>query len=98
MEKFEEVKAEDFMKIGGEPPPHRKIEQVLLDMGGAGKHGAEFKFTALKAAGWKYDRLTGYAKNPDLAAEVFNKLREALAETNDKDRLLELLAPQSETS
>jgi hypothetical protein len=91
MTAFDEVKEEDFTTIGGAPPPHLKIEQALLQVGGAGKAGADFKAKALKAAGWKYDRMTGYAKNPELAALAFNRIREALAATDDRTQLLEML-------
>lgn len=98
MAQFDEVKAEDFSKIGGGPPPHLKIEQALIQMGGAGKVGMDFKQQALKAAGWKYDRLTGYAKNPQLAATAFNRIRAALTSATEKSQLLAALAQQAETA
>lgn len=98
MAQFDEVKAEDFSRIGGVPPPHLKIEQALIQMGGAGKIGMDFKQQALKAAGWKYDRLTGYAKNPALAATAFNRVREALAAATDKNQLLAALAERAEAT
>ena len=94
LEDYKEVHADDFMRIGGEPPPHRKIEEALLRIGGSGKHAAAFKQSALKAAGWKYDRMTGYAKNTELAATAFNKIRLILAETEDKEKLIETLKEQ----
>lgn len=91
MAEFDEVKAEDFSTIGGGPPPHSKIEQALIQIGGAGKVGMDFKQRALKAAGWKYDRLTGYAKNPALAAKAFNRVRDVLRTNTDKAKVLEAL-------
>lgn len=98
MAQFDEVKAEDFTRIGGGPPPHLKIEQALIQLGGAGKVGMDFKQQALKAAGWKYDRLTGYAKNPTLAATAFNRIRDALGSTTDKKQLLAALTELAEAA
>ncbi len=86
-----EVHEEDFSRIGGEKPPHLKIEAALLALGGAGASANEFKLRALKAAGWKYGKMTPYGSNPKLAAEAFNKIRTALLRANDKDQLLQSL-------
>lgn len=88
---FNVVDEEDFSKIG-EKPEFMKIEEALVKIGGGGIEGTEFKTTIVKASGWKYPKLTSYGKNPPLAAQVFNKIREALARTEDKNELSQLLA------
>ena len=93
---FDEVVAEDFTSFKpGVVATHIKIEQTLSDIAGGGTKGAEFKREALKLAGWKYGPLTGYAKNPQLAAEAFNTVRELLGSTQDKDALVEQLKARS---
>ena len=86
-----EVHEDDFSRIGGEKPPHLKIEAALLALGGAGVSANEFKLRALKAAGWKYGKMTPYGTNPKLAAEAFNKIRSALATGTDQEQLLRVL-------
>ncbi len=87
---FIEIKAEDFTSFTpGKVAVYIQIEQVLNNLGGGGKSGMEYKKAAMKAAGWKYDGLTGYAKNPPMAADAFNKIRIALRDTQDKEALLE---------
>lgn len=89
---FIEIKAEDFTSFTpGKVAVYIQIEQVLNNLGGSGKPGMEYKKIVMKAAGWKYDGLTGYAKNPPMAADAFNRVRLALQDTQDKDELLEKL-------
>ena len=86
-----EVHKDDFSRIGGDKPPHLKIEAALIELGGTGVRGTEFKLRALKAAGWKYGKMTPYGTNPILAAEAFNRIRMALSASNDPEQLLQVL-------
>ncbi len=79
---FEQVKPEDFSTfVPGSVATYIQIEQTLSDVGGGGKEGATFKRKALQAAGWKYDQLTGYTKDPELAADAFNRISIILDKT-----------------
>jgi len=79
---FEQVKPDDFSTfVPGSVATYIQIEQTLSDIGGGGKEGATFKRKALKTAGWKHDQLTGYTKDPELAAEVFNRISAILDKT-----------------
>lgn len=89
-----EVREEDFSRIGGDKPPHLKIEAALIELGGSGVQGTEFKLRALKAAGWKYGKMTPYGSYPKLAAEAFNRIRTALARSNDGEQLIQSLQSQ----
>lgn len=89
-----EVQEDDFSRIGGERPPHLKIEAALIALGGNGVQGTEFKQRALKAAGWRYGKMTSYGSNPKLAAEAFNRVRSALARSRDREQLLQTLQSQ----
>lgn len=89
---FTEVHEDDFSRIGGDKPPHLKIEAILIEIGGTGKRGYEYKLRALKAAGWKYGKMTSYGSYPKAAAEAFNKIRTALGATTDSEKLIEKLA------
>ena len=86
-----EVHEDDFSRISGDKPPHLKIEAALITLGGSGVQGTEFKLRALKAAGWKYGKMTPYGANPKLAAEAFNRLRAALARSGNREQLLQSL-------
>lgn len=86
-----EVTEEDFSRIGGDKPPHLKIEAALIELGGTGVRGTEFKLRALKAAGWKYGKMTPYGTNPKLAAEAFNRIRSALPSITDQEQLIQSL-------
>lgn len=89
---FDEIASEDFTSFKpGVVMPHVQIEQALAKIGGGGTAGTEFKNTVIKKAGWKYDPIIGYAKNPPLASEAFNKVRALLSQTEDKDELLSKL-------
>lgn len=86
-----EVCEEDFSRIGGDKPPHLKIEAALIALGGSGVPGTEFKLRMLKAAGWKYGKMTPYGSYPKLAAEAFNRIRTALTRANDREQLIQAL-------
>ena len=64
---FEQIKPEDFTSfVPGSVATYIQIERLLADIGGGGKDGTAFKRKVLQAAGWKYDALTGYSKDPEL--------------------------------
>ena len=88
---FDEVKEEDFMRIGGDKPPHLLIEAALIKIGGEGVQGTEYKKQVLKAAGWKHHELVSFTSKAKDATEVFNRVRIILQETDDKDQLLDKL-------
>ena len=88
---FAAVTEDEFSRIGGERPTFLIIEEFLVKMGGGGKDGVNFKYELLKSAGWKYEPLTSYGKNPELAATAFNKIGGLLAETDVKDELVSRL-------
>ncbi|MFT6102772.1 MAG: hypothetical protein ACJAZJ_000247 [Candidatus Endobugula sp.] len=75
-----EVKAEDFMKIGGDKPPHVLIEQQLISLGSKSGNGGVFKKEVLKLAGWTGTSLTTYASRAEVAAAAFNRIREVLSD------------------
>lgn len=89
MSDFSEVKPEHFTTFSRDPAPHILIENELIKIGGTGTKGIEFKTQVLKQAGWKYGDLTSYGRNPELASETFNRVRQALSETDDKAQILE---------
>jgi len=82
-----EVQAEDFTKVTIDLLPHKEIENKLTAIGGGGVNGVAYKNELIKLAGWKGDRLTSFARKPEEAAEVFNKIRLALAANDDPDEL-----------
>lgn len=88
---FKEVLADDFTRFSKEMPSYVLIEQALNEMGGGGNGGVAFKKEALGAAGWKYGKLVSYGAHPQTAAEVFNKIREALGRTENKEDVINLL-------
>ncbi len=75
------------MKIGGDKPSHLLIEEALIKMGGDGTIGGTFKKEVLKMAGWTGGALTTYASRSQVAAEAFNRVREALEKASDADEL-----------
>ena len=89
--KYAEVQEADFMKIGGERPSFLKIEEEVVNLCGGGQTGVKQKYEVMKAAGWKYEPLTSYVKNPKLATEAFNKINNLLEGVSDKDSLLAAL-------
>ncbi|MAT65169.1 MAG: hypothetical protein CMN57_05955 [Gammaproteobacteria bacterium] len=88
---FTEVNAEDFTRITLERLPHQEIETALIAIGGNGVEGTRFKSRVLKAAGWKYERLTTYAAHPETAAEAFNRVRGILQQTQEPEQILQQL-------
>ena len=89
---FAEIKAEDFSSFTpGVEATYITIEKLITRIGGGGQNGSVYKKQLFKAAGWTQDALTGYTKKPELAAEVFNRIREALKQTQDKEQLLDLV-------
>ena len=86
-----EVSADDFLKVPKEKPSHVKIEEALILAGGQGVQGAKFKKEVMKLAGWKYGDLISYGAHADTAAEVFNKVRKILEETQEKDEIVQRL-------
>lgn len=72
---FDEIQSDDFVTFSRVQPPHVKLEQYLIEMGGTGVRGAEFKKEALTAAGWKYGALVSYGAHPKAAAKAFNFIR-----------------------
>jgi len=89
---FPEIQAEDFSRITTDRLPHQQIEMALIQIGGGGVRGTQFKTEAVRAAGWHGERLATYAGKPDMAAEAFNRLRGVLAETDDMDEVMQRLA------
>ncbi len=68
----------------GRVAPHIKIEQLLTQVGGGGSNGMVFTKRILKAAGWSYPSIHGYAKNPEQAAAAFNSIRDIINGLEDK--------------
>ena len=89
---FPEIQADDFTKITTDRLPHQDIEATLISIGGNGVNGTKYKTQVMKAAGWKYERLTTYAAHPDVAAVAFNKVRTILATTQDQDQIMALVS------
>jgi hypothetical protein len=85
---FPEIQADDFSKISLQRLPHQEIEMALIQIGGGGVRGTQFKTDAVRAAGWNGERLSTYAGKPDVAAQVFNRLRDILAETDDMAQVM----------
>jgi len=84
---FSEIQADDFSKITIERLPHQEVEMALIAIGGGGVKGIAYKTDIIKAAGWNKERLSTYSGNPELAAAAFNKIRLALAETEEPEEL-----------
>lgn len=91
MAEFKEVSPDDFLTFSREQPSYVAIEQALIELGGGGNKGVEYKKSALTAAGWKYGKLVSYGAHASTAAEAFNKIRDALAQTDDGDEVLDQL-------
>ena len=93
---FDEVLEGDFMKFG-KPLSFIEIERTLLELGGGGVKGTEYKHKVLQVAGWTGHALTNYASRPAIAAKAFNQVRLALADFSGKcpDTFLEKLKSMS---
>ncbi|WJW75415.1 hypothetical protein QVG61_13140 [Thiohalobacter sp. IOR34] len=85
---FDKVEADDFCRITCDLLPHQQIEKALIQLGGNGLEGMEFMAQALKAAGWKYERLTTFTTHPEVAATAFNRIARALAGSDTREALL----------
>lgn len=88
MPEFKEVSPDDFLTFSREQPSYVAIEQTLIEIGGGGNQGVEFKKEALSAAGWSYGKLVSYGAHAGKAADAFNKIREALAASDNSDDVL----------
>lgn len=91
MPEFKEVSPDDFLTFSREQPSYVAIEQALIELGGGGNQGVEYKKEALSAAGWNYGKLVSYGAHAGKAADAFNKIREALAQTEDSSEMLDRL-------
>lgn len=88
---YEVIMPNHFLTLRKTPFPHALIEQRLVEMGGGGQAGMDFRKQVLAGAGWGYDGLTPFAKFPDKAADAFNRIREALEADPAPDALLAAL-------
>lgn len=85
---FRKIEANDFLTFIPGTPAHVEIETVLIEIGGGGKNGIQYKQEVMAKAGWKYKELTSYGAHAETAATAFNRIAEALKNTQDKDQLL----------
>ncbi|MBL1261729.1 MAG: hypothetical protein COB33_014515 [Thiotrichaceae bacterium] len=82
---LENIVVEDFSSFQpGRVAPHVKIEQLLTQVGGGGSDGIKFTKRIIKAAGWRYPSIHGYAKNPQQAATAFSAIRDVINGVEDK--------------
>lgn len=92
---FGEVQLEDFTTFkAGVTLTHVEIEKKLIEIGGRGVKGNDFKKECLTKAGWKYGKLTSYGAYPEVAVETFTKLKsvlESFEDTCDSETLMEKL-------
>ncbi|WP_374355972.1 hypothetical protein [Chitinimonas sp.] len=79
---FAEVQAQHFSTISRDPLPHTLIERALLQLS-PGEHAAQLRTEVLAAAGWKHSSLVSFGKYPEEAAKAFNRIRDALAQSDD---------------
>jgi hypothetical protein len=89
---YREVAADDFSKITTDTLPHQEIERAIILIGGGGVKGMQFKTEVLTKAGWSTDKLRTFISKPDQAAEIFNRIRGILEQTEDRDEILERLS------
>lgn len=92
MSQFKEVSANDFLTFSREQPSYVLIEQSLIELGGGGNTGVEFKKSVMQAAGWKHGKLVSYGAHADKAADVFNRIRDALDGASNSDELMNNLS------
>jgi len=96
---FENIVVEDFSTFQpGRIAPHVKIEQLLTQIGGGGTDGMKFKKRILKAAGWSYPSIHGYAKNPEQAVAAFNHVRDVINGLEDNAEMVAKLEAAFEGS
>ncbi|MCV2403646.1 hypothetical protein OFY17_12260 [Marinomonas sp. C2222] len=88
---FAEVQQDDFMKFGGERPSYLLIEDALMELGGHGVNGNNFKNDMIKLAGWTGGALTTYAQRAAVAQAAFNKIRAVLPKVSTAAELEALL-------
>ncbi|MGX5201824.1 hypothetical protein [Aliikangiella sp. IMCC44632] len=93
--KFKPVEPNDFLTFTPGAPSHIQIETAIIDIGGGGKKGIEYKWQVLAAAGWKYKELTSYGAHAEIAAEAFNRIREVLAQTDESEEVLAMLKAEN---
>ncbi|MFT7387408.1 MAG: hypothetical protein ACI8VC_000648 [Candidatus Endobugula sp.] len=90
---YNEVRVEDFMKIGGGKLPHILIELRLISLGRELGNGGAFKKEVLKLAGWTGSSLTTYASRAEVAALAFNRIRDVLSQgVKNADELTQKLS------
>jgi hypothetical protein len=87
-QEFKQVEANDFLTFTPGTPAHVSIESALIEIGGGAKKGIEYKQLVMAGAGWKYKELTSYGAYAETAAKAFNRVREVLSKTNDKEDVL----------
>ncbi len=93
---FANIEPDAFMRFQlGVKPAYAQIEQTLIDIGGAGLAGSEYKAKVLQLAGWKYGKLVSFGAHPEVAAMAFNVVRLVLESTQEKDAVLQQLQPPS---
>jgi hypothetical protein len=91
---FAKIEPDDFMRFQiGVKPVYAQIEQHLIDIGGRGLAGSEYKLEVMHLAGWKYGKLVSYGAHPEIAANAFNLVRLALENTQEKTQILQQLKP-----
>ncbi|MDW5416297.1 MULTISPECIES: hypothetical protein [unclassified Iodobacter] len=88
---FDEVIPDHFNIISRTPLPHVLIEQALMQLGGGGIEGTNFKRNALLSAGWKHASVVSYGKHPTEAASAFNVVRAVLAASQNPTEIMEKL-------
>lgn len=90
---IEPIVVSDFTAFTpGRIAPHVKLEQLLTQIGGGSTQGTHYKHQVLKLAGWKYNPIIGYAKHPDAATQAFNRVRDVILTTQEKDEILTRLS------
>ncbi|BFM49757.1 hypothetical protein [Marinomonas sp. THO17] len=89
---FAEVQQDDFMKFGGERPSYLLIEDALMELGGHGVAGNNFKNEMVKLAGWTGGALTTYAQRAEVAQNAFNRIRVILPTVKTAEELKKKLA------
>lgn len=83
-----EIDREEFLTFHpGTKPNYVKIEEALIEIGGKGVPGTQFKKETLEKAGWKYGKLISYGAHPDVAKGVFNRVLAILKETQVKEEI-----------
>ncbi len=93
---FENINLDDFTSFKiGHKPSYVLIEESLIDIGGQGIKGNEFKKKCLNEAGWKYGKLISYGSHPETACQVFVTIKAILEKTQEKDEIISLLSKKA---